>query len=262
MRNYPILFLAATLLLRLLAPARALADTLEMKNGTIVSGQYVGGSATTVRFETAQGVQVTPTSDILAITFSGGAASAPTAAAAHPAPVAAAAATPGAPAAPSTVAIPAGTPLVVRMMDGISSQNKAGTKFTTTLDSDLFLNGAVALKAGTKIYGELSSSRQAGRAVGKSEIDIRLTEIASPGGSVLVATSNFKEAGKGSGGKTVGAAAVGAGVGAIVGGGKGAGKGAAIAGGASLLKKGETVTVPPNMLLEFQLTREVTVTAP
>ena len=235
------------------------ADTLELKNGTIASGTYQGGTATTVRFETAQGVQVYPKTDILALTFTGDAAAAAPAASAVPAanvaPI-----TPPPAAAPASFEIPAGTPLVVRMMDGISSKNKAGTRFTTTLDSDLVINGSVALKAGTKIYGELMSSKQAGRAVGKSQIDIRLTEIALPGApSTLIATSSFQEAGKGSGRKTAGAAAVGAGIGAVADGGEGAAKGAAIGAGVSLLKKGETVTVPPNMLLEFTLTRPVTI---
>jgi hypothetical protein len=42
-------------------------------------------------------------------------------------------------------------------------------------------------------------------------------------------------------------------------GGDGAGKGAAIGATASLLKKGQTVTIPPGRLLEFTLTQPVTV---
>src|SRR5438552_3468903 len=114
MSNRILVMMAAVALPCVLVPARAVADTLELKNGTIASGSYAGGTATTLRFETAQGVQVIPTGDILAITFSGGAGAASAAAA-----PAAATATPGAApdAAPASVTIPAGTPLVVRMMD-------------------------------------------------------------------------------------------------------------------------------------------------
>ena len=55
-------------------------------------------------------------------------------------------------------------------------------------------------------------------------------------------------------------AAAGAAVGAIVNGGEGAGKGAGIGATASLLKKGQTVTIPPGTLLEFTLTQPVTMT--
>jgi len=34
------------------------ADILELKNGTILNGRYVGGSAGTVRFDTSAGTQV------------------------------------------------------------------------------------------------------------------------------------------------------------------------------------------------------------
>jgi hypothetical protein len=39
----------------------AKADVLELKNGTMLNGKYVGGSAGTVRFETSAGVQVIET---------------------------------------------------------------------------------------------------------------------------------------------------------------------------------------------------------
>ena len=51
-------------------------------------------------------------------------------------------------------------------------------------------------------------------------------------------------------------AAAGAAVGAIAG---DAGKGAAIGATASLLKKGQTITIPPGTLLEFTLTQPITV---
>jgi hypothetical protein len=56
-----------------------------------------------------------------------------------------------------------------------------------------------------------------------------------------------------------GAAAVGAGIGAIADGGDGAGKGAAIGAGVSLIKKGESVTAPPNMLMQFHLEQPLTI---
>ena len=81
------------LLAVMLASTGLHADVLEMKNGTILNGKYVGGSATTVRFDAFGSTQVLATSDLIALTFtsSGSAAAAPAANApsAQPAPSAA-----------------------------------------------------------------------------------------------------------------------------------------------------------------------------
>jgi hypothetical protein len=68
--------------------------------------------------------------------------------------------------------------------------------------------------------------------------------------------------GKSSTGKTAAGALVGAGVGAAVDSSGGAGKGAAIGAGVSMLKKGQTVTVPPGALLEFRLAQPLKVNLP
>jgi hypothetical protein len=242
----------------LLAVGSVYGDVLELKNGTILNGKYVGGTAGTLRFETNQGTNVIETSQVIALTFTA------------PATLTATTAAPAAPAAPQptgtpqqqakAVTVPSGTVMMVRMMDGITSQNKPGTRFTTTLDADIVIDGITAVKSGTKIYGTLNSVKKAGRAIGQSSIDIRLTEITTDKGTELIATSNYTDAGKRSGVKTLGAAAIGAGIGAIAD--DEAGKGAAIGAGVSLLKKGETVTVPPGALLEFQLTRPLTLNIP
>ena len=246
----------------LLAVGSVYGDVLELKNGTILNGKYVGGTAGTLRFETNQGTSVIETSQIIALTFTASATSAATTAVPTAAPAAPASPPPtGTPLQPAkAVTVPPGTVMMVRMMDGISSQNKPGTHFTTTLDADIVIDGITAVKSGTKIYGTLNSVKKAGRAIGQSSIDIRLTEITTDKGTELIATSNYTDAGKRSGVKTLGAAAIGAGIGAIAD--DEAGKGAAIGVGVSLLKKGETVTVPPGALLEFQLTRPFTINVP
>jgi len=228
------------------------ADVLELKNGSVLNGKYVGGSAGTVRFETSAGVQVVETPRIIALTFTTAAPAAGAPPASKPAPSA-----PAAQAASAT--IPAGTMLLVRMMDSVSSQNSEGSKFTTKLEYDLVVNGTVAVKAGTVIYGKVQASTQARRAVGKSTLDIRLVQISAGGTPVQIATSGFQQAGEASIKKAARGAAAGAAVGAIVDGGDGAGKGAAIGATASLVKKGQTVTIPPGTLLEFTLSQPVTV---
>ena len=243
MRNLTKLLLTTGLLA---ASLPASADLLELKNGTSLNGTYAGGTAGTVRFDTSAGQQIIERSQVLAITFSSQTPAAAGAATVQPVPAAQ-------PAASAT--LPAGTTLLVRMMDSVSSANAPGANFTTKLEYDLVVNNAVVVKAGTPIYGKVQSSTQARRAVGKSTLDIRLTQIAAGGSPIPIMTSSYKQAGEESIRKAARGAAAGAAIGAVAG---DAGKGAAIGATAGALRKGETVTITPGALLEFDLAQPVT----
>jgi hypothetical protein len=224
------------------------ADILELKNGNVLNGKYAGGTAGTLRFESSAGLQVIETSQIIALTFTTPAAApAPTSMAPAPAAV------------PTSVTVPSGTLLLVRMMDSVSSKNAPGATFTTKLEYDLVLNGVKTVPAGTVIYGKIQSSTQARRAVGKSTLDIRLTQMVVGGSPVPVSTSPYKEAGEASIKKAARGAAAGAAIGAIADGSDGAATGAAIGATVGALKKGQTVTIPPGALLEFTLTQPVSI---
>lgn len=223
MKCHPILITALLSLAAL--PTRA--DVLELKNGQTLNGKYVGGTAGTIRFETSAGVQVVATGQALALTFTGGGTAAAAAPAMAPAPAAAA------PAATSAT-IPAGTTLLVRMVDPVSSRDPQGKRFTTTLETDLAVNGVVVAKAGTKVYGRVQGAQQAGRFAGQSKLDLRLTELAVGPNLIPLMTSGYTDAGARSIGKTAKGAAAGAAIGAIAG---DAGKGAAIGAVASGVKK-------------------------
>ena len=237
-----------TAMLLAVAALSSRADVLELKNGKTLNGKYVGGTAGTLRFETSEGVQVVETAQALALTFTGGgaAASAPTATA---------------PAAPATtsISVPAGTTLLVRMVDPVSSKDPQGKRFTTSLESDLVANGAVVAKAGTKVYGRIQSVQQARRYTGQSTLHVQLTEIAVGPNLVPIITSGYTDAGARSVKKAARGAAAGAAIGAIADGGEGAGKGAAIGAVASGVKKGETLSISPGALLEFKLQQPVVV---
>lgn len=225
------------------------ADLLELKNGTVLNGKFAGGTAGTVRFEMGAGQQVIETSQIIALTFTTPAAPVAAAPAAAPTPAAA----------PRTATLACGTTLLARMMDSVSSHNAAGATFTTKLEYNLVENGVVVVPAGTVIYGKVQSSTQARRAFGKSTLDLRLAQMVVGGSPVPIATSGFQQAREASIKKAARGAAAGAAIGAIVDGGDGAGKGAAIGATVSLLKKGQTITVPPGTLLEFNLTQPITI---
>jgi hypothetical protein len=231
------------------------ADVLELKNGKVLNGTYVGGSAGTIRFETSQGVQVIETGQALALTFTGAGATPATAAPVAAAPTSIpAATTPGA--AASSVSVAAGTTLLVRMLDGASSNDAKGKRFTTTLETDLQVNGRTVAKAGTKVYGRVENVQKAGRYVGQSVLDIRLTEITVNGALIPISTGPYAQAGSKSVGKTARGAAAGAAIGAIAG---DAGKGAAIGAAASGVKKGQAIVVQPGTVLEFQLQQPLAV---
>jgi hypothetical protein len=157
----------------------------------------------------------------------------------------------------SAATIPAGTTLVVRTIDAISSSDQAGKRFAGKLDTSLVVNGNVVAPAGSKVYGRVNNSQSAGRAVGQSQLSISLTDISINGKLVRIATSSSMHSGASSGAKTARGAGAGALIGAAFDGGRGAKRGAAIGAGASLLKPGEAVSVPAGTLLDFQLASPV-----
>lgn len=214
--------------------AGASADTLELKGGTTFRGTYQGGTPTTVQFATEQGLKVVPTAEIVALRFDGPVAvQLPAAAPANAGP-----------------ALPVGTVLMVRNVDGLTSHDKKGKKFAVTLDAALSLGNQIVVPAGAKGYGTVVSAHQAGRVSGKSSLVVTLSELVVNGQTLEVKANELGGSGKGSGGKVVGGAAFGAAIGAFSG---NAGRGAAIGATVGAAKKGQTIGVPPGTLIEFTL---------
>jgi hypothetical protein len=60
-----------------LASVLTFADTLTLKNGRVISGSYLGGTTTTIRFAVGHQVQTIPTTDIDRLTFDNIASSTP-----------------------------------------------------------------------------------------------------------------------------------------------------------------------------------------
>jgi hypothetical protein len=157
------------------------------------------------------------------------------------------------------ISVPAGTPILIRMLDTVdSSKNPPGSRFTATLETNLVVGSTVVVPKGNTVYGQLIESKQAGRATGSSELQLQLTSIVVKGTSYPVLTSDYEVKGSSSGKRTakrlLGGAGLGAAFGAI---GGNAGKGAAIGAGigavGSVVQKGKSVNVPSETLLEFRL---------
>jgi hypothetical protein len=157
------------------------------------------------------------------------------------------------------VTVPAGTTILVRMLDSVdSSKNPPGSRFTATLETNLVVNGKVIVPKGNTVYGRLAESKQAGRATGSSELTLELTDIVVHGTAYPLLTSDYQVKGSSSSKRSAKRLLGGAGLGAIIGGIAGnAGMGAAIGATAgavgSVAQKGQAVNVPSETLLEFRL---------
>jgi len=264
MGNFARILAAAALGLSLVGAAAA--DTLELKDGRVLQGRYLGGTQAVLRFEVNGDLQTFNVTDIVALTFTGnsGATAAPAAAAAPVAPRSSYASAAG-----GTVTIPAGESLLVRMIDGVdSSKNHVGDIFHASLETDLTVSGVLVARKGTDVYGRLAEAKEAGHLAGSSELMLELTRIVIDGHDYPVVSSDYTLQGKGRGKNTAekvgGGAALGAIIGAIAGGGKGAAIGAGVGAGAGgavqVLTRGQQVKVPSETLLEFRLQQPAMVT--
>ncbi|MGC2768945.1 MAG: hypothetical protein WB607_25820 [Candidatus Acidiferrum sp.] len=164
------------------------------------------------------------------------------------------------------ITVPAGTRILIRMVDSIdSTKQQTGYRFTASLETNLQAEDTVVAPRGTKLYGRLAQASSAGRMSGSSELTLELTDIVINGTAYPLLTSTYEVKGKGEGGNTakkvVGGAGLGALIGGIAGGGKGAGIGAAAgaAGGTAIAasKKGQQLQIPSETLLEFRLQQPV-----
>lgn len=269
MKNWSRTFLVAAAALLLAGIGRA--DTLELKDGRVLQGKYLGGTQAVLRFEVNGEVQTFPTNDIVALTFtrnSGSMAAAPAPQPQGAAPPVAANAMAGSTSS-GQVNIPAGQSILVRMIDGVdSAKNHVGDIFHASLETDLNVNGVLVARKGSDVYGRLASADKGGTFSGKSELQLELTRMIIDGRDYPVVSSDYNVQGKSQGSSTAkkvgGGAVAGAIIGAIAGGGKGAAIGAAAGGGAGagvqILTKGDRVKVPSETLLEFRLQQPLTVT--
>ena len=271
--------------LTLLLGGFAAADTLELKDGRVLQGKYLGGTQAVMRFEVNGQVQTFSTNDIVALTFTGRGSAVPAPQSAAPetdiAPSAPPPNTPPSAPAPNSaqspsadrnasgeITLPAGQGLLVRMIDGVdSTKNHVGDIFHASLETDLTVDGMLVARKGSDVYGKLVTSEQSGKFAGHSELQLELTSIMIDGRSYPLVSSDYNVQGKGRGADTAkkvgGLAAVGAIIGAVAGGGKGAAIGAAAGGatgaGVQVLTKGDQVRIPSETLLEFRLQQPVTV---
>ena len=266
------------------------ADTLELKNGSVIKGTFIGGSEAQLSFRVGSTVQHYAVADISALKFDSdaGRAAADSGFAPRPrpepnypepaprpapnyaesAPPAPVRSTPAPVISGDRVSVPTGTRLTVRTIDSIDSdRNRVGDKFAATLDQPLYVNDVLVVPKGADVYGRLEEAKEAGHLAGKAQLRLSLTGIVINGQTYALSTGDYELSGKSRTANTAkkvgGGAAVGALIGAVVGGGKGAAVGAGVGAGAGtavqVATQGDQVHVPSETLLEFALDQPITI---
>ena len=249
-----------------LAASMAWADTLELKNGSLIKGKFLGGTETEIGFQVGTTVQKYNVADIVSLKFdSESAASAPQPQSSlpdAPAPVAPVETK------PAYVTIPTGTPIYVRTIDAIDSTDSlVGDRFQASLEEPLTSEGNVVVAKDALVYGRLTESKESGTFAGRSQLRLELTGIVVNGKMVSVVTGEYKATGKSRGAstarRTVAGAALGAIIGAAADGGQGAAIGAGVGAGAGagseIIVGGDQVKVPSETVLDFTLQQDLSI---
>ncbi|MGC2476806.1 MAG: hypothetical protein WA485_20900 [Candidatus Sulfotelmatobacter sp.] len=250
------------------AGVAARADSLELKNGSLINGKYMSGTQTSISFQVGTSVQSYDVADIRSLRFDSGAPGDPPSIPSKQPRAPLAMETDEVAKSSPSVTIPAGTRISVRTIDAIdSTKNRVGYRFQASLEEPLWVDGSLVVPKGADVYGRLDESKETGTFAGRSQLKLQLTGIVVHGQTVPLVTGEYEVSGKSKGEstakRTVGGAAIGSIIGAIAGGGKGAaigaGTGAGVGAGSEIITKGDQVKIPSETLLDFTLQQSATI---
>jgi hypothetical protein len=170
---------------------------------------------------------------------------------------------------PETLTVPAGTILLVRINEFLSSdQNQIGDQFTAELEQPIVVNGWVVARRGQVLMGQVKAAQKAGRVKGVSQLGVELTDMTVVDGrQVPILTELWKASGGTSHGEDAATVAGGTGLGAAIGAAADWGRGAAIGAGAGaaagiaavLLTRGRPTVLESETQLSFRLVDPVRV---
>jgi hypothetical protein len=255
------------MLLRLTTAALAVvglcsADTLTLRSGRVITGQYVGGDARHIRMAVGDRVDTFNVEDAGDLVFGGGVrqstlASPPLAQLLPPAP---------GPTPVVGIQIPTETPVTVRMIDSVDSkQSHLGQTFRASVDEPVAVNGQIVIPRGADALVKLVADQPSGKFEGKTVLTLALAGITINGQTIDTTTGDVSKASSSRGARTAGVvgggAALGAIIGALAGGGPGAAIGAAsgavVGTGAQVITKGQQVKIPSETRLNFTLQQPI-----
>ena len=221
------------------------ADTIELADGTILEGDFVGSSNGIIMFNTGSEIEAYPESEVVGIFLSQGVATAEALVATQPS---------------TGITVPAGTRIMIRMSETVDSKrHKAGHRFRAQLEGALVVDGVTVAPKGTMLYGSVVASQQSGRAAGSSNLTIEFSDIMIDDQLYPIATGALAAQTGGEAGRTVGRTARAAAIGGLIDGCSGARTVAKVGAGASLLTAGASINVPSGTLLDTSLTAPLTV---
>ena len=173
------------------------------------------------------------------------------------------------PAVPETLVVPAGTILLARINEFLSSDhNQVGDEFTAELEQPIVVKGWVLARRGQMVTGKVLAAQKAGKVKGVSQLGVELTDLTvADGRRMPILTELWQGSGGTSHGADAATVAGGTGFGALIGAAAGWGKGAAIGAGAGaaagiaavLLTRGRPTVLEPETQLSFRLVDPVTV---
>jgi hypothetical protein len=164
---------------------------------------------------------------------------------------------------PGNLTVSAGTIVVVRINEFLSSdKNQIGDAFTGELEQPIIVNGWVVARRGQVVTGKVKEAQKAGRVKGVSRLGLELTDLTVVDGhQVPVLTELWKESGGTTHGQDAATVVGGTGLGAAIGAAADWGRGAAIGAGAGaaagiatvLLTRGRPTILAPETELNFRL---------
>ena len=251
-----------------LGASLAWADSLELKNGSLIKGKFMGGTESEISFQVGSSVQKYNLADIASLRFDSEKTASDLKPSTSSLPNEPQPAEQSGVKTPAYVTLPAGTRITVRTINAIdSTQNHVGDRFEASLEEPLRVDGKEVVTRDAAVYGRLTESKESGTFTGRSQLRLELTAFVVNGQTVPIVTGDYELTGKSRGAstakRTVGGAAVGSIIGALAGGGKGAAIGAGVGAGAGagseIITKGDQVKVPSETPIEFTLQQDVSI---
>jgi len=234
------------------------ADVLTLRSGQVVRGEYLGGDSRHVKMAVGDRVESYSVDEVTNLQFGGGQRLNAQDDRDRPGGFR----EPPAPAQLSSMQIPAGTPITVRMIDGVDSeQTRLGQTFRASVDEPVLVDGQTVIPRGADAVAKLVEDKESGKFAGRTILTLALMQVMVNGQMIDISTGDVSQASGSRGARTAkvvgGTAALGAIIGGIAGGGKGAaigaGSGAAVGGGVELMTKGQRVKIPSETRLTFTL---------